>query len=69
MAGKHNSSPVPHKRDTDKDFRPSSDATNRLRAQTEGVISEEQARFIAGRSTTEQMFNRRNLYEKYLQHT
>ena len=41
---------------------------NRLKPQTEEIIAEEQARFRAGRSTTEQIFNLRILCEKYLQH-
>ena len=40
---------------------------NRLKPQAE-ITNEEQASFIAGRSTTEQMFNLRILCEKYLQH-
>ena len=41
---------------------------NRLKPQVEKIIAEEQAGFRAGRSTTEQIFNLRILYEKYLQH-
>ncbi|WP_368857485.1 reverse transcriptase domain-containing protein, partial [Thiolapillus sp.] len=41
---------------------------NRLKPQAEKIIAEEQAGFRAGRSTTEQIFNRRILCEKYLQH-
>ena len=41
---------------------------NRLEPQAEKIIAEEQAGFGAGRSTTEQIFNLRILYEKYLQH-
>ena len=41
---------------------------NRLKPQAEEIIAEEQAGFIAGRSTTEQIFNLRILCEKYLQH-
>ena len=41
---------------------------NRLKPQAEKSIAEEQAGFRAGRSTTEQIFNLRILYEKYLQH-
>ena len=41
---------------------------NRLQPQAEEIIAEEQAGFIAGRSTTEQIFNLRSLCEKYLQH-
>ena len=39
-----------------------------LKPQAEEIIAEEQAGFRAGRSTTEQIFNLRILYEKYLQH-
>ena len=41
---------------------------NILQPQAEKIIAEEQAGFIAGRSTTEQIFNLRILCEKYLQH-
>ena len=41
---------------------------NRLKPQAEKIIAEEQAGFRAGRSTPEQIFNLRILYEKYLQH-
>ena len=41
---------------------------NRLKPQAEEIIAEEQAGFRAGRNTTEQIFNLRILYEKYLQH-
>ena len=41
---------------------------NRLKPQAEKIISEEQAGFRAGRSTTEQICNLRILCEKYLQH-
>ena len=41
---------------------------NRLKAQAEKIIAEEQAGFRAGRSTTEQIFNLRILFEKHLQH-
>ena len=41
---------------------------NRLQPQAEEFITEEQAGFRAGRSTTEQIFNLRILCEKYLQH-
>ena len=41
---------------------------NRLRPQAEKIIAEEQARFRAGRSTTEQIFNLRILWEKYIEH-
>ena len=40
---------------------------NRLKPQAE-IIAEEQTGFRAGRCTTEQIFNLRILYEKYLQH-
>ena len=39
---------------------------NRLTSKAEEVISEEQAGFRKGRSTTEQIFNYRNLIEKHL---
>ena len=39
-----------------------------LKPQAERIIAEEQAGFTAGKSTTEQIFNRRILWEKYLQH-
>ena len=41
---------------------------NRLKPQAEKIIAEEQARFRAGRSTTETIFNLRILCQKYLQH-
>ena len=41
---------------------------NRLKPQAEKTISEEQAGFRAGRSTTEQIFNLRIICEIYLQH-
>ena len=41
---------------------------NRLQPQAEEIFAEEQACFIAGRSTTEQIFNLLILCEKYLQH-
>ena len=41
---------------------------NRLKPNAEGIISEEQAGFRAGRGTTEQIFNLIILCEKYLQH-
>ena len=41
---------------------------DRLKPQAEEIIKEEQAGFRAGRSTTEQIFNLRILFEKYLQH-
>ena len=41
---------------------------NRLKPQAEEIIAEEQAGLRAGRSTTEQIFNLRILWEKYLQH-
>ena len=40
---------------------------NRVKPQAEKIIAEEHADFIAGRSTTEQIFNLRLLCEKYLQ--
>ena len=41
---------------------------NRLKHQARERIAEKQAWFRAGRSTTEQIFNLRILFEKYLQH-
>ena len=41
---------------------------NRQKPQAEKIIAEEHAGFRAGRSTTEQIFNLRILFEKYLQH-
>ena len=41
---------------------------NRLKPQAEEIIAKEQARFRAGRSATEQIFNLRILCEKYRQH-
>ena len=41
---------------------------NRLKAQAETIIAEEQAGFRAGRNITEQIFSLRILCEKYLQH-
>ena len=41
---------------------------NRLKPQAEKIIAEEQAGFRAERSTTEQIFNLRNLCVKYLEH-
>ena len=41
---------------------------NRLKPLAEKIIAEEQARFRAGKSTTEQIFNLQILCEKYLQH-
>ena len=41
---------------------------NGLKPQAEQIITEEQAGLRAGRSTTEQIFSLRILYEKYLQH-
>ena len=41
---------------------------NGLKPQAKEIIAEEQARFRAGRTTTEQIFNLRILCEKYLQH-
>ena len=37
-----------------------------LKSQAEKIIAEEQAGFRAERRTTEQIFNLRNLFEKYL---
>ena len=39
-----------------------------MKPQAEKIIAEEQAGFRAGRSTKEQIFNLRILFEKYLQH-
>ena len=41
---------------------------NRLKPQAESIISEEQAGFQSGCSTTEQIFNLRIRCERYLQH-
>ena len=41
---------------------------NRLKPQAEWIITEEQAGFRAGRSTTEQIFNLRIICERYIQH-
>ena len=41
---------------------------NRMKPQAEKIIANEQAGFRAGRSTTEQIFNLRILFEKHLQH-
>ena len=41
---------------------------NRLQPQAEEIIAGEKTGFRAGRSTTEQIFNLRILFEKYLQH-
>ena len=41
---------------------------NKLTLQAEKIITEEQAGFSAGRSTTKQIFNLRILCDKYLQH-
>ena len=41
---------------------------DRLKPRAEEITKEEQAGFSAKRSTTEQIFNRRILCEKYLQH-
>ena len=40
----------------------------RLKMQAKKIITEEQAGFRAGRSTTEQMFTLRILCERYFQH-
>ena len=39
-----------------------------MKPQAEKIIAKEQAGFRAGRNTTEQIFNKRILCEKYLQH-
>ena len=44
------------------------DHTEQIEATSEKIIAEEQAGFRAGRNTTEQIFNVRILFEKYLQH-
>ena len=41
---------------------------NRLKPQAEEIITDEQAGFRAGMSTTEQIFNLRIFCEKYFQH-
>ena len=41
---------------------------NGLKSQTELIIAEEQARFGAGRKTTDHIINLRIICEKYLQH-
>ena len=41
---------------------------NRLKPQVEKIITEKQAGFRAGRSTTEHIFSLRILCEKYLHH-
>ena len=41
---------------------------NRLKPEAEKIIAEEQAGFRPGGSTTEQIFNLRILYDRYLQH-
>ena len=41
---------------------------NRLQAQAEEIIAEEQAGFRAGRSTTEQLLKLQIICEKYLQY-
>ena len=41
---------------------------NKLKAQVEKIIAEEQAGFRAGTNTTEQIFNLKILCEKYLPH-
>ena len=41
---------------------------NRVQRQRDEIIAEEQVGFIAGRNTTEEVFNLRILCEKYLQH-
>ena len=42
---------------------------NRLKPQAEAIIAEEQARFRAGRSTGEHIFNLRVICEKFIQPT
>ena len=41
---------------------------NRLKSHASEIIAEEQAGFRARRSTTEQIFNLKILYEEHLQH-
>ena len=41
---------------------------NRLKQQANAIISEEQAGFMSGRSTAEQIFNLRSIIEKYQDH-
>ena len=41
---------------------------NRLKPQAKKIITEEQAGFRAGKSTTEKIFNQQILCERYLQH-
>ena len=41
---------------------------NRLKQQAEQIIAEEQAGFRAGSSTSEQIFKKQNLCDKYFQH-
>ena len=41
---------------------------DRMKPQAEKIITEEQAGFTAGRTTTEQIFNLLILCEKYIQH-
>ena len=41
---------------------------NRLKHQANEIISEEQAGFMSGRSTAEQIFNLRSIIEKYHEH-
>ena len=48
---------------------PSKVMLNRLKPRVEKIITEEQAGFRAGRSTTEKIFSLRILCEKYLQHS
>ena len=40
---------------------------NKLKKQADKIIAQEQARFRAGRGTTEQIFNLRIVCEKYFQ--
>ena len=46
----------------------SSRTVNRLKTRAETITEEEHEGFIAGRSTTEQIFNLRLLCKRYLQH-
>ena len=41
---------------------------NRLKQQAKEIIAEEQAGFVKGRSTVEQIFNLRSIIEKYQEH-
>ena len=44
------------------------DVVNRLKAKAEELLTEKQAGFRLGRRRTEQVFNRRVIIEKHLQH-